>query len=330
MMRHVRLLIKDYAHKQYTIKGAKVIFDNLNTKEGLLSHSFQKMPKIKNTRKYFNSSLMINAAEPKHLNKLDELPATIAVINLEDGVADSKKEEALHLAAVFLSNLKNSEALIAIRMNEIGSPFFEKELEVINTLKPDAVRIPKIKHTEELLKLESKIDKDIDIHLSIETKEAFSNIGSFKTSDRVTTVFLGIIDLLEDLGIGSHIIKHSSPTAKYIMSKFLVDAKTAGFLPLSFVFQDYKDMDGFRAWLEIEKEMGFEAKACISPAQMLAANDFFAPSQRQLEEALYIKEQFEKHEAMGIGGFKDERFGFIDMPIYKNAILVLKKFGKIL
>lgn len=307
-----------------------MIFDNISTKEELLGKSFQKIPKIKNKRKYFNSSLMINAAEPKHLNKLDELAPTIAVINLEDGIADAKKEEALHLAAVFLSNLKNSEALITIRTNEVGSAFFEKELEIINILKPDAIRIPKLKCKEELLALESKIDKDIDIHLSIETKEAFTNISSFKTSDRVTTVFLGIIDLLEDLEIGSHIIKHTSPTAKYIMSKFLVDSKSAGFLPLSFVFQDYKDMDGFRAWLEIEKEMGFEAKACISPTQMLAANDFFAPNERQFEDALYIKEQFEKHESMGIGGFKDDRFGFIDMPIYKNAILVLKKFGKIL
>lgn len=307
-----------------------MIFDNLSTKEEFLGNGFKKMPKIKNNRRYFSSSLMINAAEPKHLNKLDELAPTIAVINLEDGIADSKKEEALNLAATFLSNLKNSNALITIRTNEINSPFFERELEIINILKPDAVRIPKLRSTKELLSLEDKIDKDIDIHLSIETKEAFSNIGSFKTSNRVTTVFLGIIDLLEDLGIGSHIIKHSSPTAKYIMSKFLVDAKTAGFLPLSFVFQDYKDMDGFRAWLEIEKEMGFEAKACISPAQMLVANDFFAPSQRQIEDAMYIKEQFEKHEAIGVGGFKDERFGFVDMPIYKNAILMLKKFGKIL
>lgn len=89
-------------------------------------------------------------------------------------------------------------------------------------------------------------------------------------------------------------------------------------------------MDGFRAWLEIEKNIGFEAKACISPTQMVTANDFFAPSPKQIEDALYIKEEYEKHEAQGIGGFKDDRFGFVDAPIYKNAILVLEKIGKIL
>ncbi len=234
-----------------------MIFENISTKDELLGLSLSKMPKINNKRIYFSSSLMVSAAQTKHLNKLDELAPTIAVINLEDGIADAKKDEALQLASVFLSNLQKSDALITIRTNEIDSHFFEKELKIINQLKPDAVRIPKIRNKEQLLRLEEMIDPEICIHLSIETKEAFAAIGELKSSPRVTTVFLGIIDLLEDLDIGSHILATFGDTVKYIMSKFLVDAKTAGFFPLSFVYQDFKDMDGFKKWLEIEKAMGF-------------------------------------------------------------------------
>jgi citrate lyase subunit beta/citryl-CoA lyase len=307
-----------------------VILENISTKEELLNKQIQKMPKNKNQRLHFNSSLMINASEPKHLNKLDELPQTIAVITLEDGIADIKKEEALMLSSVFLSNLKTSNAFISMRVNEIDSPFFKKELELINKLKPDAIRIPKIKNKEQLLKLETKIDKDIDIHLSIETKEAFSDITSLKTSKRVTTVFLGIIDLLEDLDIGSHVIHHSSDTIRYIMSKFLIESKAADLYPISFVYQNYKDMDGFSKWLEIEKDIGYEAKACISPTQMNIANNIFAYTDEQVSDAIYIKTRYEEQEALGIAGFKDDKFGFIDAPIYKNAILMLKKAGKFL
>jgi hypothetical protein len=41
----------------------------------------------------------------------------------------------------------------------------------------------------------------------------------------------------------------------------------------------------------------------------------------------YIKDIYEQNEAIGNARFKDEMFGFIDAPIYKNALLTLKKAG---
>ncbi len=303
---------------------------NPNTKNALLIENFSKMPKAKNNGEFAKSSLMINPTNQKHLEKLALIDTGIAVINLEDGVADSKKEEALFAAAAALSSLQNSKAAMCIRTNPIDSPYFPLEMEIINIVRPDAIRIPKIRNKNELLKIEEMLSPSIDIHLTIETKEAFHEIRELKTSNRVTTLFLGAIDLLEDLGLGSWMIDTKSDTLKYIMSKFIVDSKSFGFKPVSFVWQAYEDMDGFESWLEIEKNMGFEAKACISPTQAKKANEFFAPSKDSIDDALYIKNIFEKNEALGIGGFKDERFGFIDAPIYKNAILTLKKAGIIL
>lgn len=301
--------------------------DNPSIKKTVYDTKICKMPKEKNKGVFVKSSLMINPMQKKHLDRLSSIEAQIAVVNLEDGIADSKKEEALFAAAEALSLLENSKAQIAVRTNPIDSVYFKKELEIMNIVKPDALRIPKIRSIDEIKMLDEIVDGEIDIHLSIETKEAFSALSSLKVSKRVTTVFLGAIDLLEDLGLGSHLIETRSDTLKYIMCKFLVDAKTAGFTPLSFVYQNYADMDGFREWLEIEKSLGFEAKACISPTQVSAVNEFFSPDKQSVENALYIKEIYEQNEAMGNAGFKDDRFGFIDAPIYKNALLTLRKAG---
>lgn len=294
-------------------------------KNDILSGKISKMPKSKNNGEVIKTSLMVNPINPKHLEKLSSIEAQVAVINLEDGIADAKKEEALLSAMTALSSLEHSKALMCVRTNPIDSKFFESEIEAINIVRPDAVRIPKLRSKDELAKIEKMLHADIDIHLTIETKEAFNKISELKTSQRVTTLFLGAIDLLEDLGLGSSMIESKSETLKYMMCKFIVDSKSFGFTPVSFVWQNYADMDGFEEWLEIEKNMGFEAKACISPAQVKRANEFFKPSQKAFEDALYIKEIYEKNEALGIGGFKDEKFGFIDAPIYKNAILMLKK-----
>lgn len=303
---------------------------NPNTKNTLLMENFSKMPKAKNNAEFAKSSLMVNPTIQKHLEKLSLIDAGIAIINLEDGIADSKKEEALFAAAKALSSLQESKAAMCIRTNPIDSPYFASEIKAINTVCPDAVRIPKIKNRDELLKIEEMLDASIDIHVTVETKEAFHAIRELKISDRVTTLFLGAIDLLEDLGLGSWMIDTKSDTLKYIMSKFVVDSKSFEFKPVSFVWQAYEDMQGFESWLEIEKNMGFEAKACISPMQAKRANEFFAPSKDSIGDALYIKDIFEKNNALGIGGFKDERFGFIDAPIYKNSILTLKKAGIVL
>ncbi len=304
--------------------------DNPSTKNNLFADKFSKMPKLKNSGTFARSSLMINPTNAKHLEKLSSMEAGIAVINLEDGIDKSKKVEALYATAAALSSLDNSKAAISIRTNEIDSPYFADEIKIANIICPDAIRIPKIKSKEELLRIEDMLDEKIDIHLTVETKEALQNIRELKSSNRVTTLFLGAIDLLEDLGFGSWMIEVKSDTLKYIMSKFLVDSKSYDFKPVSFVWQRYEDMDGFENWLEIEKNMGFDAKACISPAQVKAANSFFAPSQDSIDDAVYIKNIFEKNEALGIGGFKDEKFGFIDAPIYKNAVLILKKAGIVL
>ncbi len=306
------------------------MIENPNIKNDILSGKMAKMPKPKSNIQAVKTSLMINPTNPKHLAKLSSVEAQIAVINLEDGIADSKKEEALYLAMDALSSLESSSAAMCIRTNNIDSIYFENEIKAINAVHPDAVRIPKLRSKEELIKIEEMLSPKIDIHLTIETKEAFRNISELKTSKRVTTLFFGAIDLLEDLGLGSSMIETKSETLRYMMCKFVVDAKSFDFIPVSFVWQNYTDMDGFNDWLEIEKNMGFEAKACISPAQVKRANEFFSPCPKALADAAYIKDIFEKNEAQGVGGFKDERFGFIDAPIYKNAILTLKKGGAIL
>ena len=124
-------------------------------------------------------------------------------------------------------------------------------------------------------------------------------------------------------------IEHTVVTtvlAKFaLLSKFLVDAKSAGIHPVSFMFQEYNDTETFRAWCEREKMMGFESKACMGPKQVEIANEIFHTGSYEVERALHIKKVFEANAAQGINGFMDEKYGFIDEPIYRDSLLVLAK-----
>jgi citrate lyase subunit beta / citryl-CoA lyase len=70
--------------------------------------------------------------------------------------------------------------------------------------------------------------------------------------------------------------------------------------------------------------IGFEAKGCISPSQVSLIHEIFGHSEAEITRCHEIIRLFEEYAARGISGFVDERYGFIDEPIYKGALAVLK------
>ncbi|MFK5975349.1 MAG: aldolase/citrate lyase family protein [Sulfurovum sp.] len=289
--------------------------DKLPTKLG----NRKKQP---STNKQQRSNMMINPLMIKHLNSIDESSADMITLNLEDGISPSRKKEALHNIALFLSYLKHSKSFIVVRTNPLGEGA-EEEIDYLNSLGFDAIRIAKIKTIEDIKKALSLISQDKELHLSIETKEAFNSLSSFGISSRVTTSYLGILDLLADLGLPQSLIQLGNPTIDYILSKFLIDSKIANLHPISFMYQDYNNTKEFRAWCEREKKLGFESKASLGPKQVEIANEVFAKDYEAIERAKYIKEAFEINSQKGINGFMDKKYGFIDEPIYRDCLVVL-------
>jgi citrate lyase subunit beta/citryl-CoA lyase len=268
-----------------------------------------------------NSALMVAGDKIKHLNNIKNLKCDIAIINLEDAVFD--KNFARDLVSQHLSNNTYTNTKIVVRINSLDE-CGKEDIKALNKIKPYAIRVPKVSTIQDVQKACDLIDKDIQIHLSIETKEALNNLSRFNIDKRVTTVYLGILDMLESLQITQDILDISNSTIDYILSKFLIDSKIANLYPISFVYQEYKNLDKFKQWCQKEKDMGFNAKSCISPAQVDIANSIFKTDQKAIEKAKYIKSVFEKQKQNGCTGFIDEKYGFIDEPIYKNAILTLK------
>ena len=277
------------------------------------------------------SNMMLNPLNLKHLNRLDELDADWVTLNLEDAIAPSRKREALINIALFLSHLKSLNSRIIVRVNplECGG---EAEIRFLNDFAIDAIRLPKVRNTQTIKKALGLLNSDRELHISIETKEAFRDIAYWGGIDpRLKAANLGILDLLADLGLAQSLVDNraDNPTVTAILSRFLLDAKIANLLPVSFMYQDYKDLEGFRRWCQLERKLGFEAKACLGPAQVAIANEIFGANEQELERARYIKEAFESASAKGIHGFLDERYGFIDEPLYRDALKQLSKLDKI-
>ena len=112
--------------------------------------------------------------------------------------------------------------------------------------------------------------------------------------------------------------------SKCFIKLFLITSKAVGVKPVSFVYQNHKNEDGLRDWLELEKALGYTSKGCISPNQVTLIHSVFAHNRDEIERAHEIIKLFEEAQARGITGFVHERYGFIDEPIYKGALSVLR------
>ena len=270
------------------------------------------------------SNMMLNPLNLKHLNRIDDHSADAITLNLEDAIAPSRKKEALHNIALFLSHMEESKSFIIVRVNPLDEGG-EEEIAFLNAFGFDAVRVAKVKSQYDIARALTLLSPDKELHISLETKEAFEHLSTLRIDERLTTANLGILDLLTSLGLPQSVVTLGNPTVDYILSKFLVDTHTAGIHPVSFMFQEYNDTETFRKWCEREKEMGFTAKACMGPKQVAIANEIFGYSEDEIARAQHIKKRFEEESAKGNNGFMDERYDiFIDEPIYRDALLILK------
>ncbi len=298
-----------------------MIFETLNNLPKEFGNKYKKRCLHKNRR----SNMMLNPLNIKHLNSIDKSKSDMITLNLEDAIAPSRKKEALHNIALFLSHLEDSNAFIIVRTNPLNEGGSD-EISFLNNFSFDAIRVAKVKNKEEIRQALNLLSSDKELHISLETKEAYENLSTLGIDDRFTTANIGILDLLTSLGLPQSIVKLENPTIDYILSKFLIDAKIAGIHPISFMFQEYEDTDTFELWCKREKMMGFESKACMGPKQVNIANRIFNMDKYELKRAMHIKKIFEEQSEKGINGFMDDKYGFIDEPIYRDALLILNNF----
>jgi len=267
------------------------------------------------------SYLMVAGDKEKQLRKIPELLCDVVMINLEDGVSD--KKTALELIIKIYKELDfNQNKKVLIRVNSLDDDGLE-EIKRFNELKPFAIRVAKIKKLQEIEQVLEVLGDGIELHLSIETKEIFEKISELQKYPQVTTLYLGILDLLESLGLPQNLVRIDNPSIDYILSRFLIESKIAKKNPVGFMYQEYQNLKMYEQWCEKLKNMGYVSAACLSPKQVDIANSVFGIELKEIEKAKYIKEIFEKNKSDGISGFSDEKYGFIDEPIYKDALLVL-------
>lgn len=246
------------------------------------------------TRPY-RSVLYIPAANQRAMEKARSLPADAIIFDLEDAVAPEAKGGARDLLAAALAQDYGGRARI-VRINALSTEWGEGDACAFAD-GADAVLVPKVDGPEDLDRVAALVPAT-PLWAMMETPCAMLNAAAIAAHPRLEGLVMGTNDLAKDIGARFRADRLPMLTG---LGLCLLAAKAHGKVIVDGVFNAFKDEDGLRAECEQGRDMGFDGKTLIHPAQLAIANEAFAPSEAEVDLARRQIAAFEAAQAEGKG-----------------------------
>ncbi|WP_458792350.1 HpcH/HpaI aldolase/citrate lyase family protein [Yoonia sp. MH D7] len=225
----------------------------------------------------YRSALYIPASKERALEKARGLPVDVILFDLEDAVGpDAKVEARVTLAAALAADY--GPRLKVVRMNALDSMWGADDAAAIAQMDCDAVLLPKVNSTADLDALQNLIPDKV-FWAMIETPQGVMNAASIAAHPKMAGFVLGTNDLAKDL---------NSRTRGALMTSLqlsVLAARAAGIVVLDGVYNAFKDDDGLAAECAEGRDMGFDGKTLIHPAQIAICNAAFGPSADEVDLA---------------------------------------------
>jgi len=264
-----------------------------------------------NTRPY-RSVLYIPASKERALIKAQTLSVDAIIFDLEDAVAVDEKSAAREMLAQAMAKDYGQRAKI-VRINALDTDWGAADIAA--TRGADAVLLPKVNSAADVDALAALVG-DLPIWAMMETPLGIMNAAEIAAHPQLTGMVMGTNDLAKDLCCRFRADRLALITS---LQMCLLAARANGVVAIDGVFNAFKDADGLQAECEQGRDMGFDGKTLIHPAQLAVANAAFAPSEAEIELSHRQIAAFEAAEAEGQG------VAVIDGKIVENLHIVTAK-----
>jgi citrate lyase subunit beta/citryl-CoA lyase len=268
--------------------------------------------------------------------------ADLVFLDLEDACAPVAKEGARRTAVAALTGLDWGRTLRAVRINGLETPWCHGDvIEVVAGARDalDVLIVPKARTARDvwwfdvlLTQLEAKLGlgRRIALEVLIEDAEGLANaVEIARASERLEALIFGAGDLSASLR--ARVDGNFDPVGEYpgdfwhfARAQVVTAARSAGIDAIDAPFPAYRDPDGYRRSAVHASLLGFDGKWAIHPAQIAIANEVFAPTPAEVEDARAAIEAYRAAEAGGVGAIgRDGRL--VDAAHMRLAENVLHK-----
>jgi citrate lyase beta subunit/acyl dehydratase len=217
------------------------------------------------------------------------------VFDLEDAVAADGKEAAREQLALTLASPEWAARAIAVRVNAPGSPEHEADLAMCAAAGHAGLTIvvPKVQDAADV----EAAAAIASVQALIETPAGLEAAASIAAHPAVATLILGYADLAAALGRRGA----ERDLARWLVAQetLLVAARIGGAQAIDGPFFGLRDERGVSASATAARELGFDGKWAIHPAQVGPINRAFAPTPGERRWALSVTRAVDEAAASG-------------------------------
>jgi citrate lyase subunit beta/citryl-CoA lyase len=274
------------------------------------------------------SLLFVPGDRPDRMEKACASGADVVIIDLEDSVADLRKQVARTETAGFLRNSDRPTRLF-VRINW-PLPAAEADLAAVINAAPDGIVLPKSAGGVDVERLDALLSGHEAIRIlpiATETPASIFGLGTYGgSSARLVGLTWGAEDLPAAIGASSSREPDGSFTAPYQLARSLTlfGAHAAAVPAIETVYPNIRDTEGLAAYAARGRRDGFSGMLAIHPAQIPVIHAAFSPTHTEITHAQEVVAAFDANP--GVGAFQLNG-KMIDGPHLKQALAVLRQAG---
>ncbi|MBY8823127.1 HpcH/HpaI aldolase/citrate lyase family protein [Sphingomonas colocasiae] len=276
------------------------------------------------------SLLFVPGDRPERMEKALGLGADALILDLEDAVAATRKDEARAAIRAFLG--RDRTVPLFVRINPLDSGMADDDLAAVLPGKPDGIMLPKAEGAASLKELDSKLDwagaEGCGIlPIASETAAAIFQMGTYGgVTTRLAGLTWGAEDLPAAIGASTSREEDGSYTPPYQLARSLTlfGAAAAGVAPIETVYPAFRDLEGLAAYAARARRDGFTGMMAIHPTQIPVINAAFTPSEAEVAHARAVIAAFAENPDAGALSLDGK---MIDRPHLKQAERIVAQAG---
>jgi (3S)-malyl-CoA thioesterase len=264
----------------------------------------------------YRSVLYIPGSKERALEKATGLAADAIIFDLEDAVAPDEKASARDLLVKVLASQDYGHRARIVRINGFDTEWGRADAAAFaDHPNVDAILVPKVSRTADLDAV-AAVTGDKPLWAMMETALGMLNAAEIAGNPRLQGMVMGTNDLAKELG--SRFRADRLPMQAGL-GLCLLAARAHGRVIVDGVYNAFKDDEGLRAECQQGRDMGFDGKTLIHPAQLEIANAGFAPADAEIDLARRQIAAFDTATAAGQG------VAVVDGKIVENLHIVTAK-----
>jgi citrate lyase subunit beta / citryl-CoA lyase len=251
--------------------------------------------------------LSVPASSERFIAKSRGLAADEVMLDLEDSVAPAAKDSARDLAVAALKEGGWDGALVAVRVNDVTTPWAYKDVIALVEGAPGAISalvLPKVSSPSAVVWLDALLTQveqsarlpagAVRIEVQIEDAAGLASVEAIAAaSPRLVSLVFGPADFMASIGmrsltVGGQPEGYAFDAHHYALMRILVAAKANGLQAIDGPYAKIGDAAGLRAAAGSVAALGFDGKWVLHPAQVEVVNEVFTPSPEDYARALRI------------------------------------------